>query len=451
MSAVKYYMPQALQAEHECAYLIKRLAKEKHDAIPNWEKYTEGLKNEQPGAISLCSQNALSIIYGVPGSGKTTTIKTIVKMFDANGMKGIVASPTGQATKKARSSVQSQTYIDEPECMTTYRALEYNPRIGRFDRNERNTIDADYIIIDEGSFLGITHTRDLLRAIDPKKTRVILSGDDNQLPSVEPGSVFRDTINSGLVGTCNLLTPMRQGKDSGIVYNANQLLKGEKPSSIDPNTGEKFTDWIFAGLEDTSKIKEKLTGWVCDKIPSQYGIDSITGIQVICPGKDGEAGTNSINTWLKDSLNPNPKGAKFRSFNIGDKVINKRTVYSLGITNGDAGIVRDTASSGMVVDFGVGCGIDGKGIVEISGEVADKVYLNYAGTIHGSQGSEYECQITPLYRMHWKLLSRNLWYTAMTRPRKLSLQFGDPSAAMRCVDYSQSIERLTGLQELLLA
>lgn len=447
VAPTRFYLPEFYAAERELASLLRPFRKIKVDKL-DWQAFADGLFDEQAAALEAAATYPILLLYGVPGSGKTTTVRRIVQMFDAVGMTGLVMAPTGKASKRA-DEVLTQSGVNfrnRPTCVTSFRGLGYNPTNGEFQYNEENPLDVDYLIMDESSFLGALHGRDIFLAVDPTKTRIILVGDPYQLPSVEPGCVFRDMIDSSRFPAANLATPRRQGKDSGIVYNANRILNGNEPSAFDPISGEQFSDWFFT-IRDEDSFLSTLVDWVAEKIPAKYGFDPINDIQVLSPGKNGVCGTKSINDALRNALNPGK--SQFRDFRKGDKVINRKTSYNLGIYNGDSGRVVECGNHGMTVDFGPGSGLNGTGIVEITGEQADNVILYFAGTIHTSQGSEYPCQITPLYKTHYKLLSRNLLYTAMTRAKKLSMQLGDPKAMLRCVEFSQTLTRMTGLQEYL--
>lgn len=447
VAPTRYYLPDHLLAERELTSLMRPMLRIKADHLP-WEDFRQGLFDEQADALHAAATSRFLLLYGVPGSGKTTTLGRVVQMFDSAGLHGVIMAPTGKAAKRADEVLTASKieYSNRPDCKTTFRGLGFNPGTGKFEFNEANPLDYDYVILEESSFLDGIHGRDIFLAIDPTRTRVIMVGDPYQLPPVGSGCIFRDLIDSHRFTEAKLSTPRRQGAQSGIVYNANRVLNGLMPSKVDLE-GTAFTDWFFNELLDEDEAQRRIVGWVKEKIPARYGFDAINDIQVISPGKKGKIGTKDLNDVLREALNPGP--AKFRGFRLNDKVINRKTAYTLGIYNGDVGRVKEIGNSGMVVDFGAGAGLDGTGVVEITGDYADSIKLNYAGTVHSSQGSEYKCQITPLYRTHYRLLSRNLLYTAMTRAKQLSMLIGDSSALTRCIEFSQTVERMTGLQDWL--
>lgn len=450
MSFPYLYLPKHFAAEKELAVLLMRLARTQVDPIPGWENYADGLDKSQVFALESAMRNALTMIYGLPGSGKTTVIRRIIQAFDNAGMTGIVVAPTGKAAKRANEVIyEIQDKLNSvPPCKTTYRGLEYNPARGGFIRNFRNPFDLDYVIADEWGFVGLIHSRDFLLAINPKRTRLIVVGDPYQLPSVEAGNVYKDMINSHKFAASELTEVHRTGANSGIAVNASFILKGESPIKIDPCTGEKFTDWKFIITESEDATRNLIVKLVVEDLPKYFGVNSTTDVQVISPGKAGEVGTRKLNQVLHEKLNPGKP--RFRGFRLGDKVINRKNSYQLEIFNGDGGIINGISDSDMTIDFGAGSGIGGAGTpIIIDNQHADNIHLNYCQTVHSSQGSEYKIVIMPLHRSHFRLLSRNLLYTGMTRAKQCVVLVGDASALQQCLRHSETMTRTTGLRNWL--
>jgi len=440
------YTPEQYAAEREVAALLHRLSKVKHDPVPGWQAYQEGLDRSQLSAVERMMYEPLTLLYGPPGSGKTTITRRAVQTFDNSGMKILAVAPTGKASRGLNEVIYGvhDSLNAMPDCKTTYRALEFNPQTGGFVHNNRKPLDYDVIFADEWGFVGTRHARDFLLAIDPKRTRFIAVGDPYQLPSVEAGSIYRDMINSRRFANAELNEIHRQGANSGIAYNATKILKGEPPVKIDPRTGEEFTDWKFIISKDENDTRDKILEFVSEKIPQHYGVNAAKDIQVISPGKKSEVGTFKLNELLRQRLNG--RGSpRFRGFRMGDKVINRKNIPALEICNGDVGFIIEIGDYGMTVDFGPGAGRGGEGVVKLEGDHADNIHLNYAQTVHSTQGSEMPIAVIPLHRCHWKQLSRNLLYTGQTRARKAAVIVGDPDALRRCLVHSETESRTTGL------
>lgn len=443
--ATRFYLPEYYAAERELAAYIHRFKKVTCDKIT---PITEGLSDLQPQAVELACSQPLSLLYGKPGTGKTTTMRRIVQSFDASGMKGIIMAPAAKAAKKASEVLDTGTsYGHRPSCMTTYRGLEYQGGLGSFARNHKRPLDVDYVILEESGMLGCLNARDVLAAIDPKRTRLILSGDPFQLPSVEAGNVFYDCIQSDFIAKTELEKIFRTGPNSGIAINAARMLQGQLPIPNDPTTGEPFTDCFFIPRMDEEGSFKTILEYVSEKIPAKLKCKT-EDIQSLSPGKRSKTGTESLNEALRALINPKGQ-VGCRLFRVGDKVINRRNSYALGIVNGDVGMIREIAASGMIVDFGLGAGTDGKGIVSIQGEALDAIRLAYSYTVHSSQGSEYMVQMTPIHKAHWKLLFQNLVYTSWTRAKVVTILIGEVDALRHAVQNRVTQRRKTGLQALL--
>lgn len=440
------YLPKHYIAEREIAVLLSRLAKHKPDPVPDWHLFVDGLATAQKQAVERAMHENFHCTYGGPGTGKTTISQRIIRAFDNAGMTGLIVAPTNKAKKRGQEVIWQvkENLTALPACKTSYRSLDFKPNSGVYSRNFRNPFDVDYIFFSEFGFAGCTHLRDFLLAIKPERTRLVVEGDPFQLPPVEAGCVCRDVINSGYFSCIELTEVFRTGANSGIAINAARILKGEMPTKIDPCTGEEFQDWKIIISRDEENTQKLLLRFIQEDIPRIHNVDPVKDIQLISPGKRSKVGTEEMNKVLREALNPGRP--RFRGFRINDKVINRKNYpHDLEIYNGDVGYVIDIGDYGMTVDFGPGSGSDGTGKVQIENEHADSIFLNYAQTVHSSQGSEMPVAITPLHRCHWNLLSRNLLYTAPTRARKLAVIVCEEDALRECLAHSETVNRHTGL------
>lgn len=449
--STRFYHPHMLAAEREIAARLRNLVKSGCDKI---EAYTEGLKGEQPKAVETACQHRVSVLFGPPGTGKTTTSNAIIRSFDRAGLKGMIVSPTAKAAKRASEVINDPSkppLQTELPCLTVHRALEYSQFEEGFARNQENPLDVDYIGMDETSMADTPIFCDFLRAIDPSRTRLFCLGDPYQLPSIGPGNVLHDLINSRVIPSTQLTQVFRTGANSGIAYNAGLILNGEMPAKIDPRTNEAFNDFFFVHRPTPEQTADFILESVTKKIPAQRGVDSVTEIQVLSPGKKSEVGTTALNKRLREALNPGKE--IYRGYRLNDKVINRKNIRQVGVVNGDVGKIIEISDKGLTVDFGVGAGLAGDGIVDYR---ADNEYANgdslhhaYCFTIHSSQGSEFPVVIMPCHNSHYKLLFRNLIYTGITRAKKLACIVGDVNALRHAIETSVTDKRMTGLQEWL--
>ena len=414
------------------------------------------LDEMQENAVLEAVKCGLLIITGGPGTGKTTTIKTIIRYFESEGMEIRLAAPTGRAAKR----MQEATGM---EAQTIHRLLELNgnpendSKASQFERNEMNPLEADVIIIDEMSMVDIFLMQALLKAIMPG-TRLILVGDTNQLPSVGPGNVLRDIIASGVFQVVRLEKIFRQAATSDIVMNAHKINKGEK---ID--LAKRSLDFLFIKRNDADTIIAATLTLIREKLPAYVNAD-IHDIQVLTPARKGLLGVERLNTILQKFLNP-PEESKIERetasgiFREGDKVMQIKNDYQIewemrgkygiatdrgmGVFNGDVGIIRriNTYTEYMEVEF------EENKFVTYTFKQLDELELAYAITIHKSQGSEYPAVIMPMYPGPRILMNRNLLYTAVTRAKKCVCMVGEPEvfALMEANDKEQ--ERYSGLRE----
>lgn len=423
-------------AERQAGALLRRFRKGHCDPIP---AVADGIDGDQIFAVENACNNPISILYGNPGTGKTRTVQRIVKSFDNAGMKGLVLTPTGKAAKRSNEVLleDGASYHNMPKCQTTFRGLGW--KNGSFTFNHENILPYDYVVLEESSMLGIEDFTNVMLAIDPEKTRVVMVGDPYQLPSVSPGNVLYDCILSGKLPKVGLTKIRRQGPNSGIVYNANRILHGKMPLPVNEETGERFTDFYFIATKNESETVERIINWNCGSIERDRGYDSLMEIQTLSPGHKGLSGTVELNNRIRARINPSGKEG-FRGFRVGDKVINRRNNYNLDIVNGDVGKVLSVAQYGMEVDFGLGRP------VVIDKDIGDSIQLAYAYSVHGSQGSEYKCVLMPFHMTHYKMLFQNLAYTGVTRARLLVMCVGDTAAYKRAIEETVTDKRQTGLR-----
>ena len=386
------------------------------------------LHESQVKAIKGAIDEGFVVITGGPGTGKTTIIKAIIKIFKKRKMDVTLFAPTGRAAKR----MEEQTSF---EAKTIHRGLEVNFNTGRlaFARNENNPLDTDIIIIDEVSMLDIKLAHSLLKAIRPG-TRVIFVGDKDQLPSVGAGNVLADIIRSDEVTCKHLAQIYRQSEDSKIIVNAHKINNGEMP-----NLSEKSTDFFYSSENEPNKVLELIVQMVKTRIPSFNDSIKPSDIQVICPTKTGICGVNNINSALQAELNPPSPSKREKEINktiyrVGDRVMqtandyeqtwykeeNNTIVNGEGVFNGDVGIIEDinlyTGEINVLFEDGRHAAYS---IVEL-----ENLTLAYAMTIHKSQGSEFPAVIIPIIGGNPVLFNKNLLYTAVTRAKKMVLLIG---------------------------
>lgn len=400
----------------------------------------------QKRAICQAASNGVFILTGGPGTGKTTVVRAIIRVFDAMGLRIALAAPTGRAAKR-----MSQSAGEEAKTVHRLLEMEYGAEDKlRFRKNEKDQLEDDVIIIDEASMLDLMLTDALLKAIKPG-ARLILIGDVNQLPPVGAGHVFDDIIKSDRFATVELTHIFRQAQESLIVTNAHAVNHGEYM-----NLESKSGDFFFLPRQEDAQTAATIAELCKKRLPKSYGLTVFDGIQVITPSRKGDAGTEMLNSALQSVINPPARGKsekKVRDFTLreGDKVMqiknnydiewNKNGTQGFGIFNGDIGVIKkiDLSEELITVDF------EDK-ICEYDYTMLDELELAYAITVHKSQGSEYPIVIMPLYRYTPKLLTRNLLYTAITRAQSLVILVGNGEVAKAMVDNNRQTKRYTGLR-----
>jgi len=407
-------------------------------AIP-WVEEKTGLRlsPSQQGAVARAVNGKVLVITGGPGVGKTTVVRSILRILRAKGVKVLLCAPTGRAAKRLAESTGA-------EAKTIHRLLEFDPGIGAFKRDHHDPLEGELIVVDETSMVDVSLMHQLLRAI-PDEAGLLLVGDVDQLPSVGPGSVLSDLIGSGVIPTARLTDIFRQAAASRIILNAHRINQGLLPERPEPPDPE--SDFHFIAAETPEAIHDRLLEVVTERIPRRFGLHPIADVQVLTPMNRGGLGAQALNLALQERLNPEsqPRISRFGwTYAPGDKVIQTENDYDKEVFNGDIGrIARIDEEEAMVqIDF------DGRRVDYEYGDL-DEISLAYATTVHKSQGSEYPAVVIPLATQHYTLLERNLLYTAVTRGRRLVVVIGQVKALAMAVKRVGSVKRLTYLRQRL--
>jgi exodeoxyribonuclease V alpha subunit len=403
-------------------------------AIP-WveEKAKIKLSDSQKLAISLAVKNKVFVITGGPGVGKTTLVNSILRIVGAKQVSLLLCAPTGRAAKRLGESTGL-------EAKTIHRLLEFDPKAGGFKRNRDNPLDTDLVVVDEASMIDIVLLNQLLKAI-PDSAALLLVGDVDQLPSVGPGAALSDIISSQVIPVSRLTEIFRQAATSKIIVNAHRINEGKMPLYSEKQA--ELSDFYFIAAETPEQICDKLLQVVCERIPKRFGFDSIKDIQVLTPMNRGGLGSHSLNIELQKRLNKNDgdKVSRFGStYGQGDKVLQTVNNYDKEVFNGDIGTICsvDIEESRVIIDF------DGREVTYDVNEL-DEISLAYATSIHKSQGSEYSAVVIPVAMQHFMMLDRNLFYTAVTRGKKLVVVIGQAKALAMAVRNKKSKGRVTAL------
>lgn len=448
----EYYQAECYIAE-KLAEMIKRSDSGDRDYSEEIAgiEWTEGIQYEerQKEAINGCMNNHVFILTGGPGTGKTTTLNAVISLCKLRGQKIKLAAPTGRAAKRMADLTGSPA-------QTIHRLLEvdFGAQNGHsFKRCEENPLSCDVLIIDEMSMVDTLLMNSLLRAVKPK-TRLIMVGDSNQLPSVGAGNILRDLIASGRVPMVELKEIFRQAAESLIVTNAHRIVRGEMPVLND-----RTNDFFFMPTSSEEETLRLVISLCKTRLPNTYGYSPIEDIQVLCPSKLGTVGTQNINQSLQLALNPPGVGKQElkyfnQLFRTEDKIMQMKNDYDVewrrgaekshGIFNGDIGIIRsvDRANDRLEVDF------DGRTAVYDT-DMLKRVEHAYAVTIHKSQGSEYPAVIIPLPNGMDRLSYRNLLYTAVTRAKNILIVIGNPRKVQSMVENDRRMLRYSCLRPML--
>ncbi len=412
--------------------------------VQRWtDRYTEKrgitLSEEQRQAVELAASSRLLVLTGGPGCGKTFTTKAVVDLWRAMGKPMLLAAPTGRAAQRL-SEMTGQ------EAKTIHRMLAFDPKTMQFRFNEDNPLEAQAIVVDETSMLDLFLAHSLLKAIPPD-AQVLLVGDVDQLPSVGPGMVLRDVIESQQVPVVRLTQVFRQAAESHIVTNAHRINAGQFPRLV-PTTKFDQSDCLWLEAPDPELGAEGIQHLVSEYLP-KHGIDPVQQVQVLSPSTRGEAGTRQLNAMLQRVLNP-PAHRKVElarggsTLRVGDRVIQQVNDYQREVFNGDIGTITsiDLEEQEVVVQFAE------RAVTYDYADLAE-IALAWAVTVHKSQGSEYETVILPLFLQHYLLLSRNLVYTGLTRAKKLAILVGPTKAIGMSIKRVTDQQRYTALADRL--
>jgi exodeoxyribonuclease V alpha subunit len=439
-------------AESGSARLLRRLQKSPSSLPPTsqqqWEtvfillkqKRNMILAEKQREAVQMAYSQKVSILTGGPGTGKSTSIRALIMLLRTRKVDVALAAPTGRAAKRLTETTGVQA-------KTLHRLLEYAPHDNSYQRNEDNPLPYQFLIVDEFSMVDILLFYHLLKAL-PRESHLLLVGDADQLPSVGPGNVLRDLLQSAALPTVRLTELFRQAQQSKIIVNAHRINTGLLPFT----KVEQTSDFFFMAEEDPVKAQQLILDLVQRRLPAKYHFDPITDIQVLSPMYKGAVGVKMLNERLQAQLNPHSIAQVEwgdRILRVGDKVMQTKNDYDKGVFNGDVGFIRriDKENATVRVEF-----LEEAGPLSVSYEFneLDDLVLAYAVTVHKSQGSEYAAIILPLFREHRMLLQRNLLYTAITRAKRFCVLVGQPQALDIAVHNNRVAWRNTALTERLL-
>ncbi len=395
---------------------------------------TTQLHEQQLAGIQTALENKVSIITGGPGTGKTTLVKKLLHTVSQQKMRCHLAAPTGRAAKRLMESTGIRAH-------TIHRLLEFDVSTMRFRHNAEHPLSVDILVIDEISMVDVFLFLSLIKAV-PQHAHIVLIGDKDQLPSVGPGNILKDLIASGCIPVTHLTHIFRQGNDAMIVTNAHKVNNGEFPSA--PSSSDR-NDFVFIKERDAHQIQQhiKRSLFVTSRI---YNI-APEDMQIVTPMNRGASGTQQLNAYVQELLNPKPARTITIGntiYKTGDRVMQTRNNYEKQVFNGDMGVVSyiDYEDRTITVNY------PEHHVTYHAGDTSE-ITLAYAVTIHKSQGSEYPGIIIPIFMQHFTLLQRNLLYTAITRAQKLCILIGDPRAIGMTVKTNTSGQRITFLPSLL--
>ncbi|MHB9097257.1 MAG: SF1B family DNA helicase RecD2 [Syntrophales bacterium] len=426
-------LAERLKALIQTPRAIRQIDAEK--AIP-WirEKLAIALAEKQIEAVRALAGHKVLVITGGPGTGKTTLINAMIRIFAGIRTKILLAAPTGRAAKR-------MTEATGHEAKTIHRLLEYSFQKGGFQKNADAPLDCDLLIVDEASMIDTLLMHHLLKAVPPRATFVMV-GDVNQLPSVGAGNVLRDVIESRAVPVVELTEIFRQARESSIVVNAHMINEGKMPNL--QSSPEKLDDFYFIEQEDPQKVMELIITLVKERIPKRFGFDPIDDIQVLTPMHRGIIGGTNLNVELQKALNPGEEGVSRmgRLYRVGDKVMQIANNYDKEVYNGDIGRITGIDTEAQEVSVA----IDTREVLYDFSELDELIHA-YAVSIHKSQGSEYPAVVIPILTQHYILLQRNLLYTGVTRGKKLVVIVGTKKAMAIAIRNNKTEKRYTLLSE----
>lgn len=444
------YLPPFFFSENGVSSKLRHMLKSPRDRLSglqniNWDaafrridqKSPIRLTDQQKNAIRMAVTNKVSILTGGPGTGKSTITGSLIDLVQEHGASVLLAAPTGRAAKRLSEATGL-------EAKTIHRLLEFSPSGGSlFARDRENQLDADLIIIDETSMVDILLMNHLLNAIEVG-SHLLLVGDVDQLPSVGPGNVLRDLIDSGVIPVTRLDTIFRQAENSYIILNAHRINEGQMPEFV-----REAKDFFLFPEQDPQAAADWVIDLVSKRIPERFGFHPLQDIQVLSPMYRGAAGVAELNERLQKVLNPpSPKRPEltqsYRTLRQGDRVMQIRNNYDKLVFNGDLGLIVqiDLENQTLDVDY------DGR-LVSYDFSDLDEIVHAYAVSIHKAQGSEFPVVVIPILSQHFRLLQRNLLYTAVTRARKLVVLVGSRKAISIAVRNNLIAHRNTRLADRL--
>ena len=420
------YTPSFLRCENELPHLIKKLLR--HPSPDGMRIASVPLEaatmfsEEQLLAVHKVAHSAVSIITGGPGVGKTTVVSEIVRRAKVKGLSVVLAAPTGRAAKRMSEATGATA-------STVHRLLKWDPVQSSFSKGQDDPVEASLFVIDEASMLDLPLAVALFRAI-PFGATVVIVGDPDQLPSVGPGNVLNDLIDSGICPVTRLTKIYRQGAGSGIILAAHAVNGGILPKMQQTDVAG-LTDFYWIEKDEAAEAADIIKRMIVERIPARFGFDPVKDVQLLCPMNRGEDGTIEMNRTLQALLNVGEKPAfkvGEREFKLDDKVMQIANNYDKNVFNGDTGYIVsiDTEERLFKVDY------DGME-VEYSFDDTDQLTLAYAVTVHKAQGSEFPVVLMPLLSRHYMMLQRNLLYTGMTRAKKLMILVGSKRAVSMAV------------------
>ena len=430
--------------ENEIAIRLNTLkAFERTDIEINSEKAVEWIKGELPielaekqvEALHMATSEKVLVITGGPGTGKTTLINSVIKIYKKKNARILLAAPTGRAAKRMSEATRHHA-------LTIHRLLEYSMGEQGFKKNRENPLNCDLLVIDEASMIDTVLMHHLLKAV-PDQAVFIMVGDVNQLPSVGAGNVLNDIICSAQFPVVRLDTIFRQAKRSLIVVNAHRIHEGKFPYIANQ---KKNSNFFFIQKEEPEEVLSTVLDLVQNRVPERFGYDPVDDIQVLTPMHRGVVGAGNLNHELQQILNQsNEKVTRGpREFRKSDKVMQIRNNYDKGTFNGDIGRIERIDP----VDQVIGIRFDHRD-VEYDFSQMDEIVHAYAVSVHKSQGSEYPAVIIPVVTQHYMLLQRNLIYTAITRGKRLVILVGTKKALAIAINTVKAMERHTRLCERL--
>jgi exodeoxyribonuclease V alpha subunit len=401
-------------------------------AVESAAKYLRlDLAPSQAEAVRTALVSRLMVVTGGPGTGKTTIVRAILAAVERAGGQVVLAAPTGRAARRMQESTGH-------EASTLHRLLEAEPGHG-FRRDADRPLDGDLFVVDEASMVDTELMAALVEAL-PDHAALLMVGDIDQLPSVGPGRVLGDLIDSGLVTVVRLVEIFRQAAESRIVANAHRIVSGQMPET---SRGDALGDFYAIRAAGPDEMRAKLKQLLADRIPAAFHLDPVEDVQVLVPTNRGAVGTIELNRFLQSLLNPDPVGVVIRGeqrFAVGDRIMQIENDYEREVSNGDVGrvVAVDPARNILQAAF------DDR-LLTYEGLELEALTPAYAVTVHKAQGSEYPAVIVLLSREHGRMLRRDLLYTAVTRARRLVVLLGEPDAIGRAVESGAGRHRQTGL------